>query len=150
MSTAAKSQHPDPVIPPPHPVCLPCLLVHLHASGVELRLAWCTPSHSVLCLCGFVPCAGLLLPSGDSAGTHSMENSSFLNKKKKQCIWYLVCDTWGLRSQKVFCFVFKSPSLVLFSSPSLCPPSLVFFLCIVKWACLSKRQMLSINRLITS
>lgn len=149
MSTAAKSQHPDPVIPPPHPVCLPCLLVHLHASGVELRLAWCTPSHSVLCLCGFVPCAGLLLPSGDSAGTHSMENSSFLNKKKTM---YLVPSVWYLRVKKskgfLFCFQKSILGLIFFALTL--PSFSCFFLCIVKWACLSKRQMLSINRLITS
>lgn len=45
ISTAAESQHPDPVISPPlsPTMCWLCLLVHLHASGVESRLAWCTP-----------------------------------------------------------------------------------------------------------
>lgn len=72
ISTAAESQHPDPVIsppPPPHVLTLsPCALACFWC-GVEARLVH--TSHPVLCSCGFVPRAGRLLPSGDWAGAHT-------------------------------------------------------------------------------
>lgn len=45
--------------------------------------------HSVLCLCGFVPCAGIQLPSGDLTGTHSMEKWHLKKKKKIETMYLL-------------------------------------------------------------
>lgn len=53
----------------------------------------------------------------------------------------LVCDTDPLRFNYIFSI--QSPGLIFITL-------LLVFLCIVKWACLSHRQMLSMNRLITS
>lgn len=74
ISTAAESQHPDPVIsPPPHPppMCWLCLLVHLHASGVESRLAWCTPPILSCARVDLCPVQADCCHQGDWAGAHT-------------------------------------------------------------------------------
>lgn len=72
-----RAQHPDAVVTPSLRVSIvsPCALA-CSWCGVEARSVHTPPPpipNFVLCLRGFVPCAGPpLVPSGASAGTHSM------------------------------------------------------------------------------